>query len=159
MPCIAYHDEELTEALARVADALTDTTPLGDAFGETLLESTLENLADHQGVKRASRSPATLIACALQGKRYGHARFTAAVAFFRFTRIMSTGRIGSRGDRTACAAVQQFGHQKGVFGTTRTGSALPCGDVPARPFPGLGGQDQVSPIETGNGFLRTALGE
>lgn len=40
------------------------------------------------------------------------------------------------------AAVMQFGAAKGAFGTTARGGPVPWGDIPARPFIGLSGDDR-----------------
>jgi phage virion morphogenesis protein len=45
------------------------------------------------------------------------------------------------------AAIQHFGATKGEFGTTSRGSAIPWGDIPARPILGLGDQD-ISEIDS-----------
>ena len=45
------------------------------------------------------------------------------------------------------ASTQQFGASKGEFGTTSTGTPIPWGDIPARPFLGVSDEDKVTITE------------
>ncbi|HML56420.1 MAG TPA: phage virion morphogenesis protein [Solidesulfovibrio magneticus] len=41
------------------------------------------------------------------------------------------------------AATHQFGAKKGQYGSTRKGTPIPWGDIPARPFFGIGPEDEA----------------
>ncbi len=41
------------------------------------------------------------------------------------------------------AGTHQYGAKKGQYGTTRRGSPIPWGDIPARPFFGVGPEDEA----------------
>jgi phage virion morphogenesis protein len=45
------------------------------------------------------------------------------------------------------AAVQQFGAKAGAFGATRRGGKIPWGDIPARPFMGISGDDRSAILD------------
>lgn len=51
------------------------------------------------------------------------------------------------------AAAQQFGMKNGYAGSTKKGSSIPWGDIPAREFLGLSDQDNVMLIELSSDFL------
>jgi len=52
------------------------------------------------------------------------------------------------------SAVQQFGAQKGAFGSTKRGAPIPWGDIPARPFLGLSGSDKAAILDIISGYLK-----
>lgn len=51
------------------------------------------------------------------------------------------------------AAAQQFGMKKGYAGSTKKGTPIPWGDIPAREFLGLSDQDSVMILELSSDFL------
>ena len=51
------------------------------------------------------------------------------------------------------AAVMQFGAQKGAFGLSDNGSSIPWGDIPARPFIGVGQEDIDTIVELAEDHL------
>lgn len=66
------------------------------------------------------------------------------------TRALSTtinyrvsGNTAEIGSPMEYAPVHQFGARKGEFGSTRRGSPIPWGDIPARPFLGLSSEDSA----------------
>jgi phage gpG-like protein len=51
------------------------------------------------------------------------------------------------------SAVQQFGQKQGESGSTKRGSPIPWGDIPARPFLGISDQDRIDIIDTISDYL------
>ena len=51
------------------------------------------------------------------------------------------------GSPSIYAGTHQFGAEKGAFGATSRGDPIPWGNIPARPFLGLSGDDET---EIGN---------
>jgi len=51
------------------------------------------------------------------------------------------------GTNLVYAATHQFGAQRGQYGTTRRGAPIPWGDVPSRPFLGLGEQHRADVLD------------
>lgn len=45
------------------------------------------------------------------------------------------------------ASTQQFGANRGQFGKTKRGAPIPWGNIPARPFLGIGEHDKVSILD------------
>ncbi len=55
--------------------------------------------------------------------------------------VSTDGNALTVGSPMVYAAVQQFGQKKGASGTSKRGSPIPWGDIPARPFLGLSRAD------------------
>jgi|WetSurMetagenome_2_1015567.scaffolds.fasta_scaffold169383_1 phage gpG-like protein len=51
------------------------------------------------------------------------------------------------------SAVQQFGLKQGKSGSTKRGSPIPWGDIPARPFLGISDQDRVDILDAISDYL------
>lgn len=55
------------------------------------------------------------------------------------------------------AAVHQFGATKGKFGATRRGAPIPWGDIPARPYLGVGPTDEARLVDIAEDFLESVM--
>jgi len=55
------------------------------------------------------------------------------------------------------APTHQFGAKKGQYGRTRRGAPIPWGDIPARPFFGIGPADEAEIAETALESLQRVL--
>lgn len=72
-----------------------------------------------------------------------------------------SSRINYRADDTSVtigspekySAVHQFGAIRGEFGTTRRGSRIPWGSIPARPFLGISAEDEAAISEKVGAYL------
>ena len=51
------------------------------------------------------------------------------------------------------ASTQQFGAEKGEFGTNKRGGSIPWGDIPARPFLGLSPSDSTNIVSIAARYL------
>jgi len=58
---------------------------------------------------------------------------------------------------TVYAPTHQLGAKRGQFGRTRRGAPIPWGDIPARPFFGVGPADEAEIAETASGALQRFL--
>ncbi|MGD9610779.1 MAG: phage virion morphogenesis protein [Desulfovibrionaceae bacterium] len=61
------------------------------------------------------------------------------------------------GTATVYAPTHQFGAKKGAFGSTSKGRAIPWGDIPARPFFGVGPEDEAEFAQVALEGLQRAL--
>lgn len=64
--------------------------------------------------------------------------------------------VGASG-QTPYAPTHQFGAKKGAFGTNRRGGPIPWGDIPARPFFGVGPEDEAEFAQVALEGLQRAL--
>lgn len=162
---VRVDDERVRRALERIGrpDLLRDALA---AAAEWLLERTRRRFAEARGPDGqpwAPLSPVTIErrqqarAGAGLERRGERARVTREVAAATGTRpLIWSGRLASdwhaRADATEAviytpvtyAAVHQFGARRGQHGSYR-GRPIPWGDVPARPFLGVG-QADVAPL-------------
>jgi len=67
---------------------------------------------------------------------------------------VSRGSEAIVGSNLVYAAVHQSGAGKGAFGTTSRGTPIPWGDIPARPYLGISGDDRRAIDELVEGELR-----
>jgi len=58
---------------------------------------------------------------------------------------------------TVYAPTHQFGAKKGAFGSTKRGSPIPWGDIPARRFFGIGPDDEEELLQTAAQTLQRVL--
>ncbi|NWO05560.1 MAG: phage virion morphogenesis protein [Alteromonadaceae bacterium] len=61
------------------------------------------------------------------------------------------------GSNRPYAPTHQFGAQQGEFGTTSRGGPIPWGDIPARPFLGIGPEDEQEILDIASRFLAGAF--
>lgn len=157
--------DEITAALAGAEAALGDLTPLMQDIGELMVERTKQNFASGtspDGVAWAPRSQTTLDAYAARGDRPKGGPLVGV------TRSLSTtisyeadGQGVDWGSNMIYAAVMQFGAAQGEFGA-RIGKdkngrdffmTIPWGDIPARPYLGVGSEDERAILETVEDYL------
>ncbi|WP_425072579.1 phage virion morphogenesis protein [Sagittula sp. S175] len=162
---IDFADDRLTPALTRVIAALQDATPLFQDMGELMLASTKDNFAagtSPEGTPWAAKSLTTM-------DRYRRTEGRKANApvptrpLIGVTRMLSTtiayevdAEGVSWGSNMIYAAVMQFGAKKGEFGTMANGASIPWGDIPARPFLGVGPSDETALLATIQDYLEGA---
>lgn len=168
---ITFTDDDLTAALARVADALSDTTPLMQDIGEFMVKSTNDNFAtgtDPNGTPWAPRSQTTLDAYAARKDKPGPRPLIGPTKSLSSTISYEADTDGvSWGSNMIYAAVQQFGAEAGEFGARigvnkkgrRYFMPIPWGNIPARPFLGVGEDDLTSLTEIVSEYLQTAAGD
>lgn len=153
-------NDEITGALERVAAALTDMTSLMDDIGDDMVKSTEDNfnaLQAPDGTPWAPKSQATLDAYARRG--IGHLTRPLhgnSLALSTTINYQAGPDSVSWGSNVIQAAVMQLGARKGEFGTASNGSSIPWGDIPARPYIGIGEEDQVNILAATERYLRTA---
>lgn len=160
-------------AFARLRQQLTTMRPLMQDLGEHLVEATkrrFETSTAPDGSRWALNAETTYLRYLgrFQGgegvdgrlNAKGAARAAAKKPLIGETRALSTSINYLAGDQfveigspMVYAAVQQFGAKARSF----TGGKSPWGDIPARPFLGLSGEDEAEIGRTVSRYLEGAL--
>lgn len=145
---------EVSAALKRVSDALSDLTPMMQDIGEYMVKSTKDNFAEAEspdGKKWAPRKQSTMDAYARRKDTPGPTPLIGPTKSLSGTiSYEASGDSVEWGSNMIYAAVQQFGAEAGEFGARmgvnkkgrRFFMPIPWGNIPARPFLGLGPDDE-----------------
>lgn len=158
---LEIENDQITPALAGVAEALGDPLPLFQDFGEYLVKSTTDRFPTGRapdGSVWAPKSPVTLQA---YGARKSN-RVDARPLFGPSGALSSTINYEAFGDRVEWgspmiyAAVQHFGAAKGAFGRASRNGPIPWGNIPARPFLGISPEDEVQMLDIVSEWLESA---
>lgn len=140
-------NDQITAAFVQAARKLDDLTPLMQEIGEYLLESSKENFrtgSAPDGTPWAPRSPVTLAAYEARGERPKGGPLVGVSRALSTTITYEAGPDSVEwGSNMIYAAVMQFGAAQGAFGATARGSPIPWGTIPARPFLGIGADDEA----------------
>ena len=171
MPRIEITSDSLTEALARISEALSDTAPLMQDIGEYMVKSTNDNFtsgSDPDGKPWAPRTQTTLDAYAARKDKPGPRPLIGPTKSLSGT-ISYEARADdvTWGSNMIYAAVQQFGAEAGEFGARmgvnkkgrRYFMPIPWGNIPARRFLGVGKEDETALIEIVEEYLEGAVGD
>jgi phage virion morphogenesis protein len=165
-------NDAITTALAGLARAYDDLTPLYQDIGQEMVESSLDNFktgTGPDGTAWAPRSQTTLEAYARRnppfvpsgGPLIGESKSLSTTISFE---AAPDGVIW--GSNMIYAAVQQMGAKQGAFGA-RIGKdkngrdhfmTIPWGDIPPRPFLGIGPDDETAILELVEDYLSEAAG-
>lgn len=162
--------DQITLAFLALGDAIDDLTPLMQDIGVYLVESAQNNIATGtapDGTSYAPRSNATEAAYArsdpVKVPGGGPLWLTGTM---KNTLAYSAGSdYVDWGSNAIQAAVMQFGAAQGSFGA-RIGKdkngrdffmTIPWGDIPARPFLGIGPEDETNILDIITGYLEEAV--
>ncbi len=131
--------DEIQAKLRELQDAASDLRPALEDIGQYLVRATrqrFEEGKDPQGNDWEELRPATIA-------RKGHARpLIGETGHLRQIRYQLEGPDAvAVGTGAVYGATHQFGAEKGRFGETKKGVPIPWGDIPARPFLGVSGDD------------------
>ncbi|AWI83059.1 phage virion morphogenesis protein [Alloyangia pacifica] len=150
---------EISAALKRVSDALSDLSPLMQDIGEYMVKSTKDNFADAEspdGKKWAPRKQSTMDAYARRKDTPGPTPLIGPTKSLSGTiSYEASGDSVEWGSKMIYAAVQQFGAEAGEFGARmgvnkkgqRFFMPIPWGNIPARPFLGIGREQELEVME------------
>ncbi|MGH1416891.1 MAG: phage virion morphogenesis protein [Pelagimonas sp.] len=168
--------DEITTALARMVEAYDDLTPLNQDIGVFMLESTKQNFVagtSPDGTPWAPKSMATMDAYR-RSEAKGANGAVPVQPLIGVSKALSTTISYEAdpegvnwGSNQIYAAVMQMGAQAGEFGA-RIGKdkngrdfmmSIPWGDIPARPFLGIGPEDETGILEIIEDYLKDAAGD
>lgn len=187
---IKIEDQEVQQALRRLAAQGKNLNPAMRDIGECLVLSTKRRFAEGKGPDgtpwEANKESTMLALLARKGgdtsRRKGE---KSSNPYFRQDGRLSkrgggqvsgkrpligeskrlSGEISYKaaissveiGSSLEYSAVQQFGANKGDFGRTKRGGAVPWGDIPARPFLGLSDEDKTNVLDILQEHLEASL--
>lgn len=155
--------DSLRAALDAVTARAQDATPLMQDLAQVMGEQTRRRFQESRGPDGTPWAPNSVVTVMRYLGRFassfkrdgslsarGSARSSGKRPLIGETRTLSTaigqahGRDFAQVSSAAVqAAVMQFGARRGAFGSTRRGAPIPWGDIPSRPFLGLGDRDQA----------------
>ncbi len=144
--------DEMTPALRRLADGMTDMTAPFIDIGEYLIRSTKERFqagVSPEGVRWAPKSPATLAAYGARKSNRVDTRPLFGPSGSLSSQIFSQpgpDRV-EVGSPMIYAAMMQFGGTKAQFPHL-------WGNIPARPFIGISAEDEVQIIDILSEWLK-----
>lgn len=150
--------DTLRPALAEAQRALADLTPLMQEVGDLMVYRTEENFTAGtapDGTAWAPRSQTTLDAYAARGKMPQGGPLVGVSKMLSEQISYEADPTGvDWGSNMIYAAVMQFGAAQGAFGKTSRGGPIPWGDIPARPYLGVGPEDETAILETIEDYLQ-----
>ncbi len=138
---IELDDTRAQNALQRLIAAGADLSPALRDIGEHILKNTehrFNTQQDPDGKPWTPLSPTTL-----KRKRNNRDKILTGRGHLRGNLADQLGRdYVEIGSPFKYANTHQFGARKGAFGKTQRGAPIPWGDIPARPFLGVSGDDR-----------------
>lgn len=133
-------DDELRHVLSQAVAKLDNTAPLMHDVSRALLSETLQNFTAQGRPVWAGLSPVTL------SRRGASAAILQDTGKLRQSiGVDSDNDTASVGTNLVYATTQQFGATKGEFGTTKKGTPIPWGDIPARSFIPITADGELQP--------------
>lgn len=141
MITITIESTAVQAALTRLQARLGDLTPVMHDIGQALVEGTRERInigQDWGGHAFAPNSAATL--ARKKGSKPLINEGNLVANRLHFAATASSVAVQSSAVQSA---VLQFGAKAGAFGRSKRGGKLPWGDIPARPFMPLEGQNKL----------------
>lgn len=149
---IGYDDSDVLSVLSSLKAKLGDLRPAFDDIGAYLDRSHHERFLKEEapdGVKWAPLSDTTTARKAKNDDRIlieeGH--------LLESLHYQSSSDGVQYGTDRIYGATHQFGAKAGDFGKTKSGSLIPWGDIPARPFLGISGEDRTEILDILGDFL------
>ena len=146
MPGATIHvevdDQQVRASLNRLLAAGRNMTPLMREIGEHLVNTTRERFRVQEAPDGTHWAP--LSETTKKRKRRNKDKVLTERGFLRGNLTFQAGHDSVEvGSPSIYAGTQQFGAKKGAFGSTKKGSSIPWGDIPARPFLELSHDDET----------------
>lgn len=146
MTGLEYNIDTLDPLLLALLEATGDLTGFMQDAGELLVASAQDRVL--QGVQPdgspfAPRSETTLKRYAKLGLSFG-APLNVSGDLRNHLFYKAERDSVEYGSNAIQAAVMQFGAEQGEFGSTSSGSSIPWGNIPARPFIGFSEEDETN---------------
>lgn len=174
---IQYDDKQVMAAMQRLMLSSSRLRRAFQSIGEYLVLSTKKRFQTStapDGTAWAANSEATMVA--MLHKRGGLSKKTGKItkrgqglATSKKPLIGKSQQLSTKihyvaddqsvqvGSALKYAAVQQFGAERGEFGSSKRGSPIPWGDIPARPFLGVSAEDKLAILDILQEHIEAAL--
>lgn len=153
--------ESLRHGLAGLESASRDLSPLTRRISGVLADATERAFADEAdpttGAYWLPLSPVTIARRAKQGKWPGQMLQVSQGGLASSIQEDSGPDEARLGSDKVYGPALQFGAWKGAFGRTKRGAPIPWGDLPSRPFMGVGPRDEEDIMDHLRDYLRKAV--
>lgn len=147
---VSLDTTELGQALDELARRVGDlTTPFND-IAEYLHQSTDERFKSKVAPDGSPWAPLSAVTLA---RKKGPGILREKGTLQDTLRHLATSTELAFGTDRPYGAVHQFGQRKGASGSTRRGSPIPWGDIPARPYLGLSIEDEAEVLVIVHDYL------
>jgi phage virion morphogenesis protein len=164
---LTFDTAEAEAVLDELARRLTDKTQLMEDIGDDMIESTRQNFrsgTSPDGIAWAAKAQSTLEAYAAKGETVSYKPLIKTSTMMSNISFQATPNSVAWGSNAIQSAVMQFGAAAGEFGATigrdKNGrefmTSTPWGDIPARPFLGVGPDDETAIIAAVEKWLEGA---
>ena len=158
MVTVEFNDAEVSAAIARIQAHLSDLSPLMNEIGMFLVRSTEERFSATEapdGSKWALRSPVTIAHYLRTKQTFGPILHKSGDLPRSISHQYDDASV-TIGSNLIYSAVLQFGAAQGAFGASIGKDSkgrdhfhsIPWGNIPARPFIGLSGDDRQNILDT-----------
>jgi len=163
---IKVDDADVRAAFGRLNGALNNPSAIHAQIAELLLPQTKDRFAKGVSPDGQRWLPKSLATIEAQRRGDGKKRnkTTDTRPLFGPSKRLSneivsfhSQDVAAVGSNMIYAAVQQIGARKGAFGTNKRGSPIPWGNIPARPFLGLGRQDSNQIVSVLDSWLQRII--
>lgn len=159
---ITANDQEVQRALDEVVRRVADPTDLMRQVADVLADATDAAFANEADpATGVAWDPLSAVTLALRPERQGGQILNASgAAGLKGSISTDYGKdFAEIGTNRVYAPTHQFGAEKGAFGKTSRGGPIPWGDIPARPFLGIGPEDETDILDLATEFLADAFPE
>lgn len=153
---ITIDDAEVRAALNRLIAAGRDKTPLMRDIGEHLLNTTRERFSTEKAPDGTPWAPLSETTRRRKKRNAGKILTLSGILGRQLAYRAAPNHVAV-GSPFIYAGTHQFGAARGAFGTTSRGFPIPWGDIPARPFLGLSGEDEGEIRALLNDYLRELI--
>ena len=132
--------EEVERRLRGIEAAGQDMTLAMASIGEYLARTTRDRFDDEEAPDGTPWAP--LSEHTKSRKRRNAGKILTLDGYLRMPVFRAESHSVEVGSPRIYAGTHQFGAERGAFGSTGSGSPIPWGDIPARPFLGLSDADR-----------------
>lgn len=151
---IEFNDQQVQRALNELIRRVDDPSPAMRAIAGVLEEATEEAFrTESDPATGIAWDPLSAVTLAVNPERRGGSILQDS-GLLAASVVSDYGRdYAEIGTNRVYAPTHQFGAKQGEFGTTSRGGPIPWGDIPARPFLGIGPQDEEDILAIAARFL------
>lgn len=157
---VVFNDKAVVKALDELLRRVEDPTDFMRQVADVLQDASDEAFANEADpVTGVKWDPLTAVTLALRPEREGGQILQDSR---RLQSSISTdyGKdFAEVGTNVVYAPTHFFGAKQGAFGRSSRGGPIPWGDIPSRPFLGIGPQDEEDILDIAERFLAAAFNE
>lgn len=154
---LTFNDEKVLAALNELALRVDDLTPAMHEIADVLADATDRAFMTESDPAGEKWDPLSAVTLALRPEREG-GQILSDSGLLAASIVTDAGRNHAEiGTNRVYAPTHQFGARQGEYGRTRRGVPIPWGDIPARPFLGIGPDDEADILDIATRHLAAAF--